>query len=83
MRENPYILLALPREVLTEAGLGPNDVVEILCEEGALTIRAAQVDEHYVCGGVCEDCPLLQRDCDGCCKRCPCAAHCEGREVMR
>ncbi len=83
MKEKPYILLALPQEVLAEAGIEPNGVVEILAEEGVLTIRAAQVDEHYVCSGVCEDCPLLWRDCDGGCERCPCAPHCEGREVMK
>ena len=83
MKENPYILLALPREVLTEAGIGPNDVVEILSEKSIVTIRAAQVDEHYVCCGDCIRCPLLQRDCDGCCERCPCASNCEGKEVMR
>ena len=68
-----YVLFSIPVEMLEEAGIGEESVVQISAGNGKIIIDTAEdTDEH---------CPVSETDCDGNCKSCPCCDSCEEREV--
>lgn len=72
-----FALLAVPGEVLAEAGIDSGGMVQFTAEQGKITVEQVDPAEaDLVCAGNCDTCPLLFR-CSGQCGRCPCAAYCE------
>ena len=69
------VLLAVPAEMLLEAGIFEGDPMQMYVDGKKLVIE--NLDEV----GDCEDCPVDQTDCDGECDSCPCREHCEYSEV--
>ena len=78
-----YLLLSIPLDLLEEAGIGEESVIQMSASGGKILIEAVGPDdtEDFVCDGDCENCPLNTTDCDGGCESCPCAEYCEESEV--
>ena len=76
-----FVLLSVAADMLSEAGLGEGDILEIYVDKDCLIIQAADTDD-FVCSGDCEGCPMSEIDCDGECADCPCLESCEEAEVQ-
>ena len=75
------VLLAVPAEMLLEAGSFEGDPMQMYGDGKKLVIENLDDVGDIVCEGDCEDCPVDQTDCDGECDSCPCREHCEYSEV--
>ena len=75
------VLLAVPAEMLLEAGICEVDPIQMYVDGNKLVIENLDDVGDIVCEGACEDCPVDQIDCDGGCDTCPCREHCEYCEV--
>ena len=73
------VLIGVPADVLEEAGIRANDLLEITAEKGKISITVVDHEDigDYVCDGDCDHCPVNQTDCDGNCADCPCRGQCE------
>lgn len=80
---NDYLLLSIPLDMLEEAGISEESVIQMSAAGGKILIEAVTHDdtEDFVCDGDCENCPFGDIDCEGDCKGCPCADFCEESEV--
>ena len=80
---NEYLLLSIPLDMLEEAGIREESVIQMSAAGGKILIEAVSRDdtEDFVCDGDCESCPLNTTDCDGDCESCPCSEYCEESEV--
>ncbi len=78
-----YVLLSVPKALMSEAGLSAGSLLQMTAEEGKLMIeRVTEVEtSDYVCDDDCENCPINALDCDGDCAACPCQKNCEESEV--
>ncbi len=81
---NAYLLLSVPLELLEEAGISEESVIQMSAADGKILIQAVSRNdtEDFVCGGDCENCPFGEIDCEGECESCPCAEYCEESEEM-
>ncbi|MBR3996930.1 MAG: AbrB/MazE/SpoVT family DNA-binding domain-containing protein [Clostridia bacterium] len=70
-------LISIPTELLDEAGITENSVVEMYMDNGNIVIRKAEDVSRYVCDNDCQSCPVMYTECDDNCKECPCKDHCE------
>ena len=77
LNSNGYILLAIPTEILEEAGAGQAGILYITARKGTIVIKVAEKDTELKCDGNCEDCEFLNMDCDEDCADCPCFDFCE------
>ena len=75
------VLLAVPAEMLLEAGIFEGDPMQMYVDGKKRVIENLDDVGDIVCEGDCEDCPVDQTDCDGECDSCPCREHCEYSEV--
>ena len=69
--------ISIPTELLDEAGITENSVVEMYMDNGNIVIRKAEDVSQYVCDNDCQSCPVMYTECDDNCKECPCKDHCE------
>lgn len=75
------VLLAVPAEMLLEAGICEDDPMQMYVDGRKLVIENLDDPGDIVCDGDCESCPLDGLDCDGDCEDCPCSEHCDESEV--
>ena len=66
---NEYLLLSIPLDMLEEAGISEESVIQMSAAGGKILIEAVSHDdaEDFVCDGDCESCP--------------CSEYCEESEV--
>lgn len=77
------VLLGIPRELMSAAGLREGMLLQMTAETGKLVIERVENEDtsDYVCDGACDNCPITATDCDGDCADCPCKNYCEQSEV--
>ena len=75
-----FVLIAVPKETLEEAGITENSVLQIYADGNKLVIERLTDTGEIVCDGDCESCPINETDCDGNCEYCPCYKNCEEEE---
>lgn len=75
-----FVLIAVPKETLEEAGITENSVLQIYADGNKLVIERLTDTGEIVCDGDCESCPINETDCDGNCEDCPCYKNCEEEE---
>lgn len=75
------VLLSVPLEVLDEAGIQRDGLLEMYAEGSELIIRNADDPTDLVCAGDCGNCPMNEYDCTGTCASCPHCGECSA-EVM-
>lgn len=73
-----YVLLSVPAELLTCAGIFEGDAITMHVEGGRLVIESSN---PFICSGDCENCPMGGIDCEGECGDCPCSESCDESEV--
>ena len=77
------VLLSVPLEVLAEAGIMTEGVLEMYADGNRLVVQNADDLDDFVCDGDCEGCPMSEIDCTGDCESCPCFEDCDDAEVCR
>lgn len=77
------VLVAVPAEMLSEAGISADNPVQMYVDGQKLVIERLNDTGDIVCEGNCEDCPVGDTDCDGECNTCPCQNNCEYSEVSK
>lgn len=75
-----FVLIAVPKETLKDAGITENSVLQIYADGNKLVIERLTDTGEIVCDGDCESCPINETDCDGNCEDCPCYKNCEEEE---
>ncbi len=75
------VMLAVPAELLLEAGIFEGDPMQMYAEDGRLVIENLDDLGEVICDGNCENCPINEIDCDGNCAACPCCGGCDESEV--
>lgn len=74
-------LLAVPVELLSEAGIEPDGILEMYADGHGIVIRNADDPGEFVCDDNCESCPMSELDCTGDCEDCPCSESCDDAEA--
>ena len=77
------VLLAVPMDMLLEAGILEGDPIQMVVNGRKLVIESLDDTGDFVCGGDCSDCPFSEIDCDGECESCPCGHDCDDTEVRQ
>ena len=72
-----FVLMAIPSEVLEEAQIMPNALIQYHADEGKIIMEMVDEVLPLACSGECDDCPVSTLDCDGDCKNCPCHINCD------
>ena len=57
-----YLLLSIPLDMLEEAGISEESVIQMSAVSGKILIKAVSRDdaEDFVCDGDCESCPCSE-----------------------
>ena len=76
-----YVLFSVPVEMLEEAGINQESIVQYTAGNGKIIIDTVKDTSGFVCNGDCESCPMSEIDCTGDCESCPCKADCDDAEV--
>ena len=73
-----FMLFSIPLDMLDEAGISPESVVQMSASGGKIVIRLVSREDvaDLVCGGDCEECVVSEFDCDSDCDTCPCRVSC-------
>ena len=74
-------LLSVPLELLSEAGIITDGILEMYTDGNCLVIQNADAHGEFVCDGSCVNCPMSEIDCTGDCEGCPCSENCDDEEV--
>ncbi len=77
--ETGYVVCAIPKEQLLEAGISEGDTIMMHVEGKRLIVE--KYDGEQICNGDCKNCPINKEDCDGVCDECPCSELCDESEV--
>lgn len=77
-----YVLFSVPVDILSEAGIGEESVIQMSAGNGKIIINTVKDTEDFICDNDCEACPLSETDCDGECESCPCCDSCDESEVF-
>ena len=77
---NEFVLLPVPLEDCTAAGICEGCILQSYTENGRLIISRVS-KEDFICDNDCESGPIADVDCDGDCRYCPCVNNCEDAEV--
>ena len=75
------VMLAVPAEMLLEAGIFEGDPMQMYVEGCRLIIENLDDTDDFVCDGECNDCPFNEIDCDSECNDCPCSYVCDDAEA--
>lgn len=76
-------MLSVPIELLSEAGIDLDGILEMFADGHNIIIRNADDPGGFVCNGDCESCPMSEIDCTSDCESCPCKADCDDSEAER
>lgn len=82
MSTGEYVLFSIPVDMLEEAGIREESVVQMSAGNSKIIINTVSDTEDFICGSDCEHCPMSETDCDGDCEDCPCYDSCDEREVF-
>ena len=55
---NDFVLMSIPSNVLEEAGMMPNALIQYQVEDGRIIIEMVDELVPVVCNGDCEECPI-------------------------
>ena len=55
---NDFVLMSIPSNVLEEAGIMPNALIQYQAEDGKIIMEAVDEVVSLVCSGECHDCPV-------------------------
>lgn len=80
-RKTEMTLLAVPAEMLLEAGVFADSPIQMYVDGRRLVIENLDDTADFICDGDCTDCPFCDSDCADECESCPCRTHCEDSEV--
>lgn len=58
-----FVMLYVPKDMLIEAGIRKEDVLEIYADEDSIVIRRGEDFTGYICDIKCGNCPLSCTDC--------------------
>lgn len=76
------VMVAVPAEMLLEAGIFEGDPMQMYVEGRRLVIENLDDTDDFVCDGNCDDCPFNEIDCVDECESCPCNNICDDSEVF-
>lgn len=82
MTTGEYVLFSIPVEMLVEAGIREESVVQMSAGNGKIIINTVKDAEDFICDGDCRHCPMSEMDCDGDCEGCHCYESCDERELF-
>lgn len=82
MNTGEYILFSIPVEMLEEAGIGEESVIQMRVINGKIIIDTVKNAKDFVCDGDCNNCPMIEIDCYEDFENCPCYSDCDERGVM-
>lgn len=82
MTNGGYVLFSIPVDMLSEAGIGEESVIQMSAGNGKIIIDTVQNKDNFVCDNDCKNCPMSEMDCDGDCADCPCCDSCDESEVF-
>lgn len=80
MSTGEYVLFSIPVDMLAEAGIDEESVVQMSAGNGKIIINTVKDAEDFICDSDCEHCPMSETDCDENCENCPCYDSCDERE---
>lgn len=60
----PHVFISMPIGALADAGIGPDDVIEIYVDDNKVIMQKADLDDTIICDEDCEHCPLRMLDCN-------------------
>ena len=60
----PHVLMSIPVGALADAGIAPDDVIEIYVDDNKVVLQKAELDGTVVCDEDCEHCPLRLLECE-------------------
>lgn len=81
MNTGEYVLFSVPVEMLEEAGIDEESVVQMSAGNGKIIINTVN-QEDFTCDGDCKHCPMSEIDCEGNCENCLCYDDCDEREMF-
>ena len=58
---NDFVLMSIPSNVLEEAGILPNALMQYQAEEGKIIMEMVDEVTPIFCDGECEECPVKER----------------------
>lgn len=70
-------LIGIPTELLDEAGIGEDSIIEMFASDGNIVIRKTEDTEEFICDLDCENCPFNFAECEDDCEDCPCRENCD------
>lgn len=79
MNTGEYVLFSVPVEMLEEAGIGEESVIQMSTGNGKIIINTVTDTEDFICNGDCKQCPMSEVDCEENCEDCPCYDSCDER----
>lgn len=82
MNTGEYVLFSIPMEILKEAGIDEESVIQMRAGSGKIVINTVKNAEDFVCDGDCSNCPMSEIDCNEDCENCPCCNGCDESEVL-
>lgn len=82
MSTGEYVLFSIPVDMLEEAGIREENVVQMSAGNGKIIINTVSDTEDFICDSDCEHCPMSETDCDENCESCPCYDSCDESEVF-
>lgn len=56
-------LMPISLELLDEAGIDPDDIIEMYAEDGKIIITKPDTTENFACDGNCKCCPVEKLRC--------------------
>ncbi len=54
---NDFVLMSIPSDVLEEAGIQPNALIQYYADEGRVIMEMVDEVAPLICSGNCNDCP--------------------------
>lgn len=77
-----HVLFSIPVEMLLEAGIGEESVIQMRAGKGKIIINTVNDTDNFVCDSDCKHCPMSEIDCNGDCENCPCLNERDESEVF-
>ena len=81
MKIEELVLIPVPAELLSEAGIYEDDPMQMYADGRKIIIQNIDDTKDFVCDSDCENCPIADTDCDGDCESCPCNNNCDESEA--
>lgn len=55
------VMLTVPKDLLIEAGISENRILEMFTVDNSLIIRNADLSDDFICGKDCDHCPMERK----------------------